>query len=205
MYFLIYLKLTIWRGFLPNLLSCISCMETILIKSFWFVKLTVLFDWWCHRRLLLLFSSFFTLTRSSWDQNESIKNQYFSFLRFYTKAAVCWRNQLYSKLFKIAILYDDHHPVLNVFFATDCLFWCAKLKNLFFGLAFNLFLFKAWKKVFLRKLTVFALAFLDQILIFDVFMTGFAVKPGSVKIKMKHHHVYFFISFYNMKTYKYCH
>lgn len=92
-------------------------------------------------KVIIIVFFFFTLTRSSWDQNESIKNQYFSFLRFYTKAAVCWRNQLYSKLCKIAILYDDHHPVLNVFFATDCLFWCAKLKNLFLGLAFNLFHF----------------------------------------------------------------
>ena len=59
----------------------------------------------------------------------------------------------------------------------DVLSW----KICFLGLAFLTF-FKT-RKVFLTKLTVFALAFLDQILIFDVFMTGFAVKPGSVEIE----------------------
>ena len=62
----------------------------------------------------------------------------------------------------------------------DVLSW----KICFLGLAFLTF-FKT-RKVFLTKLTVFALAFLDQILIFDVFMTGFAVKPSSKNICEKY-------------------
>lgn len=32
-----------------------------------------------------------------------------------------------------------------------------------------------------KKLTIFALALLDEVFIFDIFMAGFAIKPGPVK------------------------
>ena len=63
----------IWSGFLPNL-QVYQLYGDYSIQNY--VKLTVLFDWWCHKKVIIIV--FLRLTRSSWDQNEWIKNKLFS-------------------------------------------------------------------------------------------------------------------------------